>query len=136
MLCSFCQEEIQDGAIKCKHCGSILTGIERSYFSENFSGMGKDAIVPTEIQKWNWGAFFLSWIWGLGNRTYIALLALVPIANIIMAVVLGVKGSEWAWRNKRWESIEHFRKVQRSWTRWGVGIFIAALVIGILANMG
>ena len=25
MICQFCKEEIQDGAIKCKHCGSMLT---------------------------------------------------------------------------------------------------------------
>ncbi len=25
MICPFCQEEIKDGAIKCKHCGSMLT---------------------------------------------------------------------------------------------------------------
>lgn len=30
MLCHFCKEEIQDGAIKCKHCGSDLTSIEQS----------------------------------------------------------------------------------------------------------
>jgi hypothetical protein len=24
MLCPFCQEEIADGALKCKHCGSML----------------------------------------------------------------------------------------------------------------
>ena len=26
MLCPFCKEEIQDGALKCKHCGSVLAG--------------------------------------------------------------------------------------------------------------
>ena len=25
MICPFCKEEIADGAIKCKHCGSMLT---------------------------------------------------------------------------------------------------------------
>lgn len=28
MECPFCKEDIQDGAIKCKHCGSMLTGGE------------------------------------------------------------------------------------------------------------
>ena len=34
--------------------------------------------IPAEIKRWNWGAFLLNWIWGIGNQTYIALLALVP----------------------------------------------------------
>ncbi|MGZ5106361.1 MAG: hypothetical protein ACXWBR_19085, partial [Usitatibacter sp.] len=61
--------------------------------------------VPSEIDRWNWGAFLLNWIWGIGNNTFIALLALVPFVNIIMVFVLGAKGSEWAWRNKHWESV-------------------------------
>lgn len=27
MLCPFCKEEIKDGAIKCKHCGSMLYSV-------------------------------------------------------------------------------------------------------------
>jgi hypothetical protein len=34
--------------------------------------------IPAEIRLWNWGAFLLNWIWGIGNQTYIALLALIP----------------------------------------------------------
>jgi hypothetical protein len=34
--------------------------------------------IPAEINRWNWGAFLLNWIWGIGNQTYIALLALIP----------------------------------------------------------
>jgi hypothetical protein len=142
MLCPFCKEEIQDGALKCKHCSSLLSANENiplkdktNLPADNSSGLGKDAVVPAEIMKWNWGAFFFNWIWGLGNKTYIALLALIPILNVVMMFVLGVKGSEWAWRNDKWESIEHFQRVQKSWAHWGVGLFIAAFVLIIIANM-
>jgi len=29
--------------------------------------------IPAEIDRWNWGAFLLNWIWGIGNKTFIAL---------------------------------------------------------------
>ena len=79
----------------------------------NTSGEGAASIVPPEILHWNWGAFGFSWLWGIFNGTWIALLALIPVVNIVMIFVLGAKGSEWAWRNKHWESVLHFRQVQR-----------------------
>ena len=85
--------------------------------------------VPAEIDRWNWGAFLLSWIWGVGNNTFIALLTLVPVVGtFIMPFVLGAKGSRWAWRNGRWDSVEHFKRVQRLWAIWGAVIWIGAIV--------
>jgi hypothetical protein len=88
--------------------------------------------VPPAVDRWNWGAFLLRWIWGIGNNTFIALLMFVPLANIVMPFVLGVKGSSWALRNKRWDSIEQFKRVQRKWTVWGViGVALSiALLVG------
>ena len=40
----------------------------------NTSGQGKAAVVPKEIQKWNWAAFILNW--GIGNSVPVALVAL------------------------------------------------------------
>jgi tetratricopeptide (TPR) repeat protein len=97
---------------------------------ENTSGQGKAAVVPPEIERWNWGAFLLNWIWGLGNHVYIALLMFVPFVNIVMAFILGAKGSAWAWRNKRWESVEHFKRVQRRWAIAGVVLFLVFLALG------
>ena len=37
--------------------------------AENTSGRGPDAVLPSELRGWNWGAFFLNWVWGLGNQT-------------------------------------------------------------------
>ena len=39
-----------------------------------------------------------------------------------MCFVLGAYGNEWAWRNKRWESVEHFHRVQATWAGWGAVI--------------
>jgi hypothetical protein len=83
------------------------------------------------LDRWNWGAFFLNWIWGIGNNTFIALLMFVPIVNMVMPFVLGVKGSAWAWHNKRWESVDHFRRVQRLWAIWGVVAIIALIGFGV-----
>ena len=101
---------------------------------ENTSGQGKNAVVPPEIAGWNWGAFFLNWIWGLGNSTFIALLTLLPFVNIVMVFVLGAKGNAWAWQNKRWDSVEHFKRVQRKWTIAAL-VMIAAIVVLVGVTM-
>jgi Cytochrome oxidase complex assembly protein 1 len=85
--------------------------------------------IPPEIDRWNWGAFLLNWIWGVGNNTFVALLALIPLFGIVMIFVLGAKGSRWAWRNGRWESVEHFKRVQRLWAIWGVVFWIGAIAL-------
>jgi hypothetical protein len=101
---------------------------------QNTSGQGSTAIVPEEIKGWNWGAFFLNWIWSVGNQVWIGLLALIPCVSLIMAIVLGIKGSEWAWQNKKWESVEQFQKVQKTWAMWGLIIFIASFIIGLVSG--
>lgn len=105
---------------------------------ENTSGQGPAAVVPEEIKGWNWGGFFLTWIWGLGNSTFIALLALIPCVNLVMMFVLGAKGNEWAWRNKRWESVEEFKKVQKIWAIVGLVVILPILFfvgMGVIGGM-
>jgi Cytochrome oxidase complex assembly protein 1 len=85
---------------------------------DNTSGQGERAQVPAEIDRWNWSAFVLNWICGLGNETYIALLMFV----------LGAKGSAWAGRNTRWRDVAHFfRRVQRLWAICVIGLFVSFL---------
>ena len=87
------------------------------------------APIPAEIDRWNWGAFLLNWVWGVGNNTFIALLTLVPFVGLVMPIVLGVKGSAWAWRNGRWDSVAHFKRVQRLWAIWGVVLWLGAIAL-------
>jgi hypothetical protein len=95
----------------------------------NTSGMGEQSVVPPEIQGLNWGAFLLSWIWGLGNGVMIALLALIiPFFNIYLLI----KGNELAWKAKRWDSVEAFQATQRKWMMAGlilIGVTLALVCI-------
>jgi hypothetical protein len=98
----------------------------------NESGQGTTSVLPDELKGWNWGAFLMNWTWGIGNSTWIALLCVIPVVSIVMVFVLGAKGNEWAWQNKKWNSIEHFKKTQRTWKRWGVALFVISLVLTVL----
>ena len=109
------------------------------------------AVIEKEIIRWNWGAFLLGWIWAVGNRLWIWLLiglaanaiSLIPspnnkaalislICQSVISVVLGVKGSEWAWKSKKWDSIEYFQKTQKRWRNWGIAFTAVVFVIGII----
>ena len=98
----------------------------------NNSGQGglfdSSVPVPEEIRGWNWGAFLLAPLWTFRNRVGIGLLAWVPIVGFWMAIALGVKGNEWAWKSRKWQSIEQFKAHQKRWA-------IAGIVLGISINL-
>jgi hypothetical protein len=97
--------------------------------------LNQPAEIPAELDRWNWGAFFLNWIWGIGNSTFIALLALIPVVNIVMIIVLGARGSRWAWKNRTWRDAEQFRRTQRNWAIAGLIVWVVAIG-GLAATIG
>ncbi|HEY9598946.1 MAG TPA: serine/threonine-protein kinase [Cyanophyceae cyanobacterium] len=94
----------------------------------NDSGQGKlfdnSVPVPAEIKGWNWGAFLLSGFWPFTNHVWIGLICWLPQVGWLMAFALGAKGNEWAWKSRRWDSIEQFKAHQRGWA-------IAGILLGI-----
>lgn len=91
---------------------------------------GVNGPFPPELAGWNWGAFLLSWIWGIGNHVWLSLLIFVPFIGAVWPIVLGFKGNEWAWQHRHFPGgVEEFKAVQRSWTRWAVGITVLFLVL-------
>lgn len=102
--------------------------LSSDYVGQNTSGTGKSAILPPEIKGWNWGAFWLTWIWGIRNRTWIAFLAFIPYFGFVWSFFLGAKGNKWAWQNQKWDSIEQFKKSQHRWAKWGLIIFLIAII--------
>ena len=53
---------------------------------------------------------------------------------ISLKVLLGVKGNEWVWRSRRWESPQQFKLVQRMWMNWGVILTIVFVILWILST--
>lgn len=93
------------------------------------------AQLPAQLQGVNVGAFFLNWIWAIAHNTWIGLLCLVPCVGIVMQFVLLFKGNEYAWQNRRWDSIEQFQEVQRKWMLWGVGLTLLGCVFYGIAGV-
>lgn len=112
----------------------------------NNSGQGKGSVVPEEVKAFSWGAFFLSWVWGCFNGSFITLtifvsvlLAFIPligwIAPLALCIWYGKKGNEWAWQNKKWESVEHFHKVQKTWATVGTVLAILGIICAIISSV-
>jgi len=110
-------------------------------------------------KRFNWGAFFFTWIWGIGNKVWITLwiipiwallnLFLVVIqnlglfssvvlmllsifANLLMLAVqiwFGMKGNLWAWNKKKYKSVEHFHKIQRIWASIAIILLASHFII-------
>ncbi len=99
----------------------------------NNSGGGSSITPPPGVKGWSWGAFLLTWIWAIFNKTWVGLLCLVPYIGFIVCIYLGIKGRELAWQNKRWESLEHFNRVQRNWSVWALVLILGVACLGILA---
>ena len=53
------------------------------------------------------------------------------VCQLVISVFLGVKGSEWAWKSRKWESLERFKKTQDNWRRWGIILSIVGFTIGV-----
>jgi hypothetical protein len=141
-VCSECKVSI-GGQVYCNQCldARIRTGAwpaQTRIVTPCPSGAGAGSPVPLEIRGWSWGGFLLTWIWGIGNNVWIAFVALASIipyvgwvASLTMSIILGIRGNEWAWQNKRWESVEQFKQTQRRWMWWGVTSLVANIVLAL-----
>lgn len=133
MYCKNCGKEIVKESKFCPFCGKDI-----NVKKENNSG-SEEVNIPEGVKGWSWGGFLWGWVWAIGNKTWIGLLALVPYIGLIMNIILGVHGREWAWKNKKWDSIEQFKRIQKNWViAWfviGILPLIAILSVAILATI-
>jgi hypothetical protein len=98
------------------------------------SGKGAASVLPPEVKGWNWGAAGFPVWWGMYHGVWSGLVAIVPIVGLVWWIVMGIKGSEWAWRSEPWQSVEYFKKMQRKWMPWGIAAVILQIV-GIVFSL-
>ena len=99
---------------------------------DNDSGRGSESRLPDELRGMNWGALLLNFVWGLAMKTPWTWLCLVPIIGMFWPFVMMVRGNEWAWQCRKWDSVEHFRRVQEKWAVWGLILVVVCIVLSIL----
>ncbi|SPH07617.1 hypothetical protein LAP8965_02934 [Lactiplantibacillus plantarum] len=78
------------------------------------------------------GRIYVQYFLGIGNKTYLPLLTLIPIFNIVWVFVVGFKGNEWAWQKGDYQDVETFKAVQATWNRAGIVQFIISIAIFVL----
>lgn len=96
-----------------------------------------------ELKKWNWGAFFFGWIWGICNGVYWPLILIITnfipyvgwIISLCAGVYLGIKGTELAWKAKKWNSWYSFERIQTKWAQAILWFFGISLLIGFLIGI-
>lgn len=117
--------------------------------AENNSGSGRvfDSTVPVPegVKGWSWGAFLLGPFWSIGNKVWIGLITFLAWINdpglllwigVILTIVLAIKGNEWAWKSKRWASVERFKATQKKWTVAGIIVTVILVFLLVLIEFG
>jgi hypothetical protein len=54
---------------------------------------------------------------------------LLVLMQIVLQVSLLLKGNQWAWQAKRWDSVQSFLTVQKRWTYFFLAIFVILFII-------
>lgn len=94
----------------------------------NTSGQGKDAVIPPEIRRWNWGAAVFMTIWVYANGLTFAQIRKEEGLPFIFAFFLGARGNAIAWKYVRWSSVEAFLRAQRRWEAAALVLLIVVVV--------
>ena len=133
--CPYCAELIPQNAAFCSICEtSLIENLSNRVPCIDYTNTTKcisNDETPQNIKQWNWGAFWLSWIWGIGNKSFNTFFALIPYFGFIWMFVCGAKGNEWAWENKKWASVEDYNNTQRKWAIIGNSLAILSLILAL-----
>lgn len=95
------------------------------------------AEIDSTLDRWNWGAFFCTWLWAAFHKKYWPLLIIVlgcvpyigQICIVFLSVYLGLNGYRIAWNCGKHGDFEQFLRVEHKWMLFGLFWFIISLVV-------
>lgn len=94
------------------------------------------------LEKWNWGAFLLSWIWAFGHGLSLwgvlgLVVGFIPgvggLVALGIAIYLGLKGNQLAWETGKYSSIEVLKETEQKWTKWAIIFFVIGLALFVVS---
>jgi len=123
------------------------------------------ATEPVSIPAgFNWGAFWLTWIWGLSHGIWVSILLLFLdigfvavsvvssffgaawvfslvflIINLLFGIWFGRSGNAWAWKRRGLRDAVSFARREKSWSTigWLLGVLMwAAYLVSAFNNPG
>ena len=101
----------------------------------NTEGLNPEQVKFT--QKWSWGAFFIAFIWAFASKLYLYgillfITSFIPIVNLIVFIVFGVKGRSIVWNNTEWNNFEDYKKRQKLLDTIGYSLFLLGILIMVI----
>jgi hypothetical protein len=97
-----------------------------------------EGYAPFIIKKWNWGAFSLSWVWGICNGIYWPIIIIAfnfvpyigPFVWLVISIYLGIYGNKLAWSIEKKLDSDYlkFTSIQAKWNLAGIIVFIVVLI--------
>lgn len=100
---------------------------ENEQLEQRIQELEKELDKQCPVEGWSFGAMMLGIWWGIGNRSYLTLIRLVPGLSLVWMIISGYYGHKWAWDSARKKGIyqtkEQFIAVQKSWDKAGKIIF-------------
>ena len=118
---------------KCENCGEVFSS-NRTIDDDllhcpGCSGQQVTQVIPANMNKWNWGGFWLPFWWGLSFRQYWVLIALIfPPAYLVFMIWFGSFGNSIAWGAGRFIESEDFWRCQQIWAKWGWALFVFRVI--------
>ncbi len=110
-----------------------------------FNDKGRE--IPNELRDFNWGAFLLTFIWGIKYKIWFTLL-IIPLfliklpynlnwlALLIFQLYCGINGNKWAYQEDFWKKPKDFRIIQMKWAAFALtfNIIIPLALLTITAK--